>query len=429
MKKLSVITLSAVAVVAAAIIFNGCNQSPSSAVSGESKSVKSAEKNSFNEVAAHLDAGGNFYLYLSTEQWLDGVSLKLAEWRGAFSGLPGVSPDDSKNINKAFDVVTRLVKDSGIEDVSGFGISSFSPEKGFHRSKAMLHHYKGKGDGFLWTMLGDKPHALDGLDLLPATTAFATFSDLNICELWTVIGKEVAQAGLPEVKKGFDQLPKQFEKATGLNWEKTLASFGGEVGFVLTLDESKMIPVPLPGGGDEPLEVPEPGIMIVAKVTDDTIFNRIDAEMKKNQQIAKMVVRTDKGGLKMLTVPVPLPLPIQVRPSIATSGGYLFIATSDSLITEALAVKGGKAGLKSSEEFKRLSKGTLEKGNHFSYMSKNFGKTFMKIQRQAAGMQNTMSPAQKELLQSFMNSDRTMSAWSVGANTDEGWLFIGNGSY
>lgn len=424
MKKLSLVTLPVIILIAAIISFNGCKQSPG----GSTLSGKSAEKNSFNEVASQLDAGGNFYLYLSTEQWLDGVSGKVDGWRNLFSEMPGASSSDLKNINKAFNVVTRLIKDSGVEDVSGFGMSSLATEKGFYRTKAMLHHYKGKGDGFLWTMFGDKPHTLDGLDLLPASTAFATFSDLNIGELWTVIQKEVEQSDVPELQKGFRQLPKEFEKATGLNWEKVLGSFGGEVGVVLTLDESKMIPVPLPGGGNEPLEVPEPGLMIVAKVNDDTIFNRIDAELKKNKQIAQMVVSADKGKLKMRTVPVPLPLPIQLRPTIATSDGYLFIATTDALIQEALAVKGGKPGLKSSDEFKHLSKDVPSKGNHFSFISKNFGTTFVKIQQQAMGMKSGVSAAQKEWMQSFMSADKAMSAYTVGANTEEGWLTVGNGN-
>src|SRR3974377_96377 len=36
----------------------------------------SAQKNSFQEVTAQLDPGGSVYVYLSTEQFLDGVSAK-----------------------------------------------------------------------------------------------------------------------------------------------------------------------------------------------------------------------------------------------------------------------------------------------------------------------------------------------------------------
>ena len=41
-----------------------------------------AERNSFAQVTSQLDPGGSLYLYLSTEQWLTGVSGKVAAWRG-----------------------------------------------------------------------------------------------------------------------------------------------------------------------------------------------------------------------------------------------------------------------------------------------------------------------------------------------------------
>ena len=87
------------------------------------------------------------------------------------------------------------------------------------------------------------------------------------------------------------------------------------------------------------LEVPEPGLLLVAKVKNDIIFNRIDEALK---MIGQQVVRVDKPNLKMRTVPLPLPLPIQLSPTVATSEGYLFIATTDTLIQNVLAIKTGK---------------------------------------------------------------------------------------
>jgi len=220
----------------------------------------SAEKTSFHEVTSQLDPGGNFYLYLSTEQLLEGVSGKVSGWRQLFSAIPDATPDALDKIGKAFDVVTRLIRDSGIEDVSGFGMSSIAREKGFYHSKMLVHHYAGKGAGFLWTMFGQKQHALDGLSLLPTNTAVATFSDLDMPLLWSVIQKQTAESGIPEASTMLDKLPHGFEQATGLKWDQVLASLGGEFGFVLTLDESKKITIPLPG--DQPMEVPEDQLKI-----------------------------------------------------------------------------------------------------------------------------------------------------------------------
>ena len=189
--------------------------------------------------------------------------------------------------------------------------------------------------------------------------------------LWNVIRKTVSQADIPQAQAMLDKLPETFEKFAGVSWQKVLDSLGGEYGFVITLDDSKMIPVPLPTS--EPLEVPEPAIMIVIKVKDNTIYDRVAQVLKQHEQ---QVVTVDKPDLKMLTMPVPLPLPIQLRPSIATSGGYLFIATTDALIQQALAVKEGKTpGLNSTDEFKKLARGIPGEGNQFTFMSQRFGLT------------------------------------------------------
>jgi hypothetical protein len=328
--------------------------------------VVSAEKTSFIEVTSQLDPGGNFYLYLGTAQWLDGLSDRVGAWRQTVVAMPNLKPEDTTNVNRVFDVVTSLIKDSGIEDVSGVGMSSVEIEKGMFRNKAVLHHYPGKGDGFLWQLAGKQPHPLTGLDYLSADTALAVFSDADLPLLWTVAQKEVAQANLPQAQAWMDKFPDQFEQKTKVKWDTFLNSLGGEFGFVITLDASNNVPVPLPGGA---LEIPAPGLLLAVKVNDDTIFNRIDEQLKSNQQ----VISVDQPGLKMRTLPVPLPLPIALRPSAASSGGYLFIASSDTLIDDALAVKSGQQpGLKGTDEFKHVAQGVPDQGNQFCYMSQRF---------------------------------------------------------
>ena len=146
--------------------------------------------------------------------------------------------------------------------------------------------------------------------------------------------------------------------------------------------------------------------------------------MKANPQ----VISVDKPGLKMRTMPVPLPFIGELRPSAASSGGYLFIATSDALIDEALAVKSGqKPGLKATDEFKHLAQGLPDQGNQFCYMSQRFAETLIKVQQQAMASSAKTEPQMAQWMQSFYRS-RPAFAYSVGINTPEGCLTIGNGS-
>lgn len=413
---------SAVAVgisVWALCLFAGFN-----AFSQPAGTVVSAEKNSFKEVTSRLDAGGDLYLYLSTSKMLEGLSTKISQFQGVFNNIPDVNEQQRELIGKAFLIVTNLIKDSGIEEVTGLGMSGIAVEKGFYRTKVFLHHYPNQGSGFLWKIGGEKVHSLDGLDLLPSTTAMATFSDLDLGLLWNVIRQHVSQADIPQANAFLDKLPENFEKFTGLSWQKALDSLGGEYGLVVTLDDSKMIPVPLPTS--EKLEVPEPGLMIVIKTKDNTIYDRVAELLKQHEQ---QVVAVDKPDLKMLTVPLPLPLPIQLRPSIATSGGYLFVATTDALIQQALAARDGKApGLKSTVEFKKLAKGIPDKGNQFTFVSQRFGQTIVKVQQQIMTMNPKIPAAQREWMQSMLRPEKAVFSYSVSGNTDEGWLTVGNGN-
>lgn len=238
-------------VIAALLLNSGCGQgggAGSSSSAGLPSSVPvSAEKNSFKEVAAHLDAGGNFYLYLSTEQWLDGLSGKISDWRGVVLDMPGMDTNARLKATLAFDLATSLVKHSGIEQISGVGISSIAREKGLYRTTSVLHHYPGNDSGYLWSAFGKKAHALDGLDLLPQNTAFATFSDLDLPLIWSAVEKEADGSGISEVSDGVKKAPEMFANATGLKLKDVLDSLGGEYGVVVTLNESNKLSLPLPG--------------------------------------------------------------------------------------------------------------------------------------------------------------------------------------
>jgi len=399
----------------------GCGKKPVAATGVNASPAVPAVKTSFTEVTSQLDPGGNFYLYLGTAQWLDNLSTRVGAWRQTFTAMSNLKPEDAANITKAFDIATRLIKDSGIEDVSGVGMSSVEIEKGMFRNKALLHHYPGKGDGFLWQFLGKEPHPLTGLDFLSADTALAVFSDVDLPLLWTVAQKEIGKSDLPQAQAWLQKLPVQFERRTQVKWNAFLNSLGGEFGLVVTLDPSSTIPVPLPSGA---LTVPTPGLLIAVKVNDDTIFNRIDRQLKANRQ----VISVDKSGLKMRTMRVPVPFIGELRPSAASSVGYLFIASSDALIDDALAVKSGQnPGLKASDEFKHIAQGLPDHGNQFCYMSPRFAEALMKVQQQAMASSAKTQPQMAQWIQSFYHSQPAF-AYSVGINTPDGCLTVGNGS-
>ena len=102
----------------------------------------------------------------------------------------------------------------------------------------------------------------------------------------------------------------------------------------------------------------------------------------------------------------------------------------DALIELALDVKAGKQpGLKSTEEFKRMSHDMPEQGNQFSFMSERFGKAITDVQMQAMSANTgNQGKGMVSLFQKIINLAGPTSAYSVSANGPEGWLTTGNGT-
>lgn len=416
------------ALISAVILVTGCDKpaspsgGPGTGAKLESKAegITPARKTSFAEVTSQLDPNGSVYGYLATDQWLAGLSTNLAEWRGLLDSVPDVSVKDREKIGQVFNVLTTSVRESGIEDLTGAGLSGIQITPELFRTKFILHHQAGKGDGFMWNLMGKAPHALTGMNLLSTNTALATFGDFDAKLLWEVLDSELGKSGVPELADGIRQWPALFEKQTKLSWSKVLESFGGEAGLVVTLNEQQKISLPLGGG----MELSEPGVMLVLKVNDDLLYNRITTEMKKTS-MAKL---TDEKDLKMCVMPVPIPLPVELQVTVASSGGYLFVASSPSLVRDALAVRAGtQPGLAKTADFAVLLKYLPTEGNQFTYVDRRVAQTVAAFQKQSL-KSGKMNPKQQQLLDKLLFSRKAAYGLSIGAHTATGWqgVTVGN---
>ncbi len=412
------------------VISTGCQKkeepgATTTAPSSAKPAIVSAEKNSFDEVTAKLDRGGNFYLYLSTEQILTNLANYLTAGSNFFSALPNIPGDTRPMVDKVFAAVGVILQESGISQISGLGASSIAREPGFYYNKFIVHHYAGHDAGLVWSLFGKSAHPFQQLDLLPESTVLASCSDLDLALLWTSIVHAVQTLGEAESSAALDQAPAKFKEITGLDLDAALHSLGGEYGVILTLDQHKMISLPL---GPTTQEIPSPGLCLVFKVNSDLIFNRVDELLKANPMLSAMLTKADEPDLKMRTVNIPLPIPVEVRPSLARVGDYLLVASSDSLVREILAVKSGKKkGYKASDEFKRLSQGVPEEGNNFSVVSDSLRTSLEKFQEKSMASQNIDPQAFKNFRQVFQ-SGTNAGSYNVGLNGPDGWEGVGNGS-
>jgi hypothetical protein len=367
-------------------------------------------KTSFQEVTSQLDPGGSLFLYLATDQWLAGLSTNLAELQQALAPLAGPGRDD---VEKAFGVLTGLVRTSGLEDVTGVGISGAPIAPGLFRNKFVVHHRSGAGQGFLWSMFGAAPHALTGQSMLPTNTVLAAFGDLNPKPLWQAVERALGQSGIPDVQEAIRNWPQIFEKQTQIPWGQLLGSLAGEAGALLTLDASQTVELPL--GGPTRVVIPLPGLLVAVKVNDSLLYDRLSGQLQANPK----ATTSEEGGLKICSMPVPAPFPVEL--TVASTGEYLYLASSAQLVRTVEDIrKGRQPGLKSWPAFADLAKHLPAQGNQFLYVGQAFGETFTELQRQL--MTGTGAPVEQlEVIQRFFGDPASSFSLSVGGHTANGW--------
>lgn len=408
------------------VLFNGCKKKESAAESTPSSPAASpatasappfagGRKTSFQEVTSQLDPGGSLYGYVATDQWLSGLSKKVSDVRGFLTAIARPQGQEAEQFDRAFDLASSIIQRSGIEDVTGVGVSAAPVAAGLYRNKLIIHHASGAGKGFCWSLFGKAPHPLTGQDLLPATTALALYGDFDVLQLWVTLQRELAQSGIPEVTEFASQFPQMFKQKTGIGWEELLGSLDGEVGVFITLDPTRNASIPTGPGGTT--EIPMPGLVAAVKVKNEMLYEHVSAMFRKNPQ----VVAREEGGLKSCSMEMPNPIGMVLQLTVASSGDYFFFTTTSELARNVQAVrKGQQPGLKSTPEFQNLAKHLPAQGNQFIFVSARVGQALANFQQQAlAG--SGLSTAGVDAMRRLLGIGEPSSSLTIGAHTATGW--------
>ncbi len=380
----------------------------------------SPQKTSMAEVAKHLDFGGSFYLYLSTEQ----VLAKLDGYLDAASALADEAgqwefdEQQRQQIAMAVDMGRTAYEQIGVRDISGFGMSSFALEGDLNRAVMVLHHYPEKKDGLLWKMMGAQSHEQQILKMFPADTVVAIQADLDLVTGFEWMRKFITDTAHPDIVAEFAKGLAEMNQAMG--FEDLLRSTGGEMGFFVTLNDAKQIAVPLPPDAPQGLNLSfaEPGLAILIKVKDDQLMKLITAQLQ-NPELAEMVKQSQEGGETLYTMTTPpLPVDIDLNPTLMKAGDYIILTTSLKLAKDILAVREGKnQGLAGTAEFKRLKGDMNLKGNQLHFISSRLGMEFGKLTKlgmaAAEEQANAEGPAEQkifEVMKKIMGTDNDQHA-------------------
>jgi hypothetical protein len=388
--------------------------------------VASAEPTVFKEVTAKLDSGGSLYAYLSTAQFLGGLSARVAEVRAFVLGMPGLSEEDRRSAQQIFAGIESAVRHSGLEQLAGAGLSGIAVEPGLYRTRMVLER-KGGADGYIWRFFGTQAHPLGALDWLPADTVWAAFGDVDLGGIWGALKAEATRAGFEPLLEGMEELNTNVRQATGRSLEEQLASHGGEIGVALTLDAARRFELTLPGGG-EAIELPEPALLVAIKVKDDALFDWIEAALSGQPESVRG--QTETARWRSVAVPVPVSFP--VRFTVARSGDYLLLGSSDRLIERLDQVRTAKAaGLRTATEWQRLAKGLPAAGNSFSFVGVRFGEALVRIQQavmEQAARQGAGPVPDVSALQRLLGLSPTPASYAVSWADASGWQVVSQGT-
>jgi hypothetical protein len=386
--------------------------------------------NSFADVTAQLDPGGEFYLYVSTAQWLARLSDAVDTVQNV---VLSSHPQSITQIARAAEM-SALAKDvirkSGLQDISGLGASSFNYAPGLYRNKIFLHHYPAQSTGLIWSLYGKSTHPLTALDMLPADTSAASYGDFDLAQLINFVRTEAVQSGIPEYKQAVDQAETQFFGVSGLKLDDVLASLNGSLGAVITLDASNIISIPI---NQQVQMIPAPRLAFLIAVKNDLIFNQVNKMIAGNPG----VIKTEEPGLRMRTMPVPFVMPtVNLRPSIASWNGFLIIATDDTIIRKIIAAQKEGHGFKDMPEYARLSAGLPQQGNSFAIMTQLAVDTMKKFQDSVIANAQGPAPTQAAKAQQMVNEyqqilrqyQHTGPAISIGGVLPNGLLSVSQGT-
>lgn len=317
--------------------------------------IKPKHDSSFDDVTAQLNPRGSFYLYAGT----DTLSAWVDDFFKALYGpeMDAMMKGGNAKTQTTLKWVHKMLKESGLLAIDGIGISTVPVDEHLHHSRFVINRAKRLPDDLMSLATDTPASALESLKLLPADTAFASFSDHALLKIWQWIENQIMASDIDDLSQGWSKMKTEMQ-AADIDPEKMLKSLGNQIGFIITLDENKTFNIP---GKNNAVTLPVPGMALVIDTTDDSLFQLL----KKHLPMAESM---EKEGERSLTMPE-LPLGFAVKFYIHQSPDRLVITSTPDLFAAIRNASESGKGLIASDEFKTMSRHMPDKGDGFRFLS------------------------------------------------------------
>ncbi|HUU05910.1 MAG TPA: hypothetical protein VMZ49_08560 [Patescibacteria group bacterium] len=374
---------------------------------------RSAVDNTFFQVTSKLDQGGEVFAYFHAEK----VSMAFQAVMDGLKKNVGALPEARQlQAKQGLDMLDLMFKGYGLEEISGLGFSSFAVKPGLHRVRVVIHHRLGKNKGLIWNVTGPAPRSLDEIELLPADTALAFVADYNFAKLIEWLGQLGQKIGVKDQQgQSMEQgvaMMKSGLQAIGIDADRLLKSYGGRLGFLLTLDPEKRVTLPL---GAKPLSIPEPAFALLLRVNDAYLFDTLKTKLTATGHNKA----TEEKGIKKIVFPR-LPAPFPLEPVIAQKGQWLLLASRNSLVENIFNGQGPR--LSGSADFREMAYKLPRSGNGFSYASPLLPRLIAQMLRE--NMAAFPVPSALEKITAFI--EKSKGFCQVWENSDQGLIYTIN---
>lgn len=374
------------------------------------KPVESTERNSFRPVTELLNKGGDIYAYLGTEEVMDNVEDRIEGLKDLVLADDGLDENRQNEIKAGFEMVNRLVTHSGLTEISGIGISTIKLPNRYNHSRMVLHHYSGDDTGLIWNLVEDKHHPLEELDLLPANTVAAAFSDLRFSFFWNWLKRQVGESDIFPFQKVM-VIGDTALKMRGINLDELFQSLQDRAGFIITIDPSQTVT-------HAGLEMPFPAMAMVIYVKDDTLFQLFKAMLPEVRDMEGM----GKMAFKLRVPEMSLPY----EPVVVQRGELLMLGTHKNIVRDIWEARKGKNRMKDSKEFKDLALDMPVSGNSFRFLSARFTRSLNDLHKKILFNHGETGEARWRVKEYFNPFPKDSTFFSVLQKSKQGFLVISN---
>lgn len=388
---------------------------------GQAETITASNRRQFQEIASKLDVGGDLFLVVNTDKFLDRLI------KGAIAANVGIPADDphEKEIRETLTRLNKFLTRNGFAAVHGVGMSSVPVAEGVNAVKFYISRDYIDSNLPLWRgLIGWQPRRLISLDFIPADTVMARAATPELNALWKVSLSAIDEVAPDSTKAMFKKWRENLNATMGVDLSDLLNSIRDEIMIAVRFSKTEQSLIPAKRGA---ISIPAPSFLIVIGTDNEILKGIVEARLAKYNVLFN---ESKVGDVLMRTARNKLPSLIPMQPAYASEAGFFLLGSTPDIVADALEAYQHKNGLKSRSEFKKAFQGLSMVNNGIIYVSPEMGQIIghirsSNIDKVVAGTEK--HPVTSRIIRQLLTyNGKDQSAALVIQNWKNGIMVMGN---